>query len=310
MSFELFRVLVVMLPAAILVHQFVHKQHPLKQWVGGLFAHIWQFQWRLIGFAGGIQLGLWQFTAEDMLLFDLPVDAILGCGLLLGFLPRIRLPQLPLVILVIIDGLITFLLLPIDYKSSAIPFLIILSLVVILPSHWLARWTEHDKHLYLRSLLQNTSWAILLLWLFPSILFNLTDDSWTPFLQRSLWLNIVYLLPLTLPSGLIINALYEFAHHGKGTGFPYDSPKYLVTSGSYRYLSNPMQVGIVLMMAGWGAILESTLVMLSAPVALILFLVFKNVCNGSCQLGKTHADEWERYQQSVPKWIPFRNIAD
>lgn len=97
-----------------------------------------------------------------------------------------------------------------------------------------------------------------------------------------------------------------FAKQGQGTAFPYDAPKYLVTTGVYRYISNPMQVGIVLMMLFWGAILESDLVMLSAVVAGVLFLVFKNVCNGSCRIGVTDAESWARYQQSVPKWFPYK----
>lgn len=298
----LFRTLIVMLPATLLVHQFVHREHLLLRWVGALFAHIWQFQWRLILFSVGIYADLWHFTVTDMQLFGVPVDVILGCGLALGVLPRILLPTFPIGVLVLLDSIITLVFLPLSYTLSSIPWLLLLSLIVIVPSQLLARWTEYDTHLYRRSLLQNIGWAILLLWLFPSVLFHLTDDSWQPLLARSWLLNSVYALPVLLPAVLLLNALYVFAKQGKGTAFPYDAPKYLVTTGVYRYLSNPMQLGIVLMMSFWGALLASYLVMLSALVALLLFLVFKNVCNGSCQLGKTDP-QWQRYQQSVPKWF-------
>ena len=95
-----------------------------------------------------------------------------------------------------------------------------------------------------------------------------------------------------------------FAKDGKGTGFPYDPPVYLVTTGVYQYVSNPMQIGIVFLMAMWGMILSSALLSLTAPIALVLFIVFKNVCNGSCQIGKSDPN-WQVYQRNTPKWIPF-----
>ena len=303
---NLIRMLLIMLPAVVLTYQFVHREHSLMRWVGALFAHIWQFQWRMILLATGVQLSWWHFQVTDIVLYGVPADMLLGCGLLLGVLPRIIAPKLPLLMLVVADVVLMLWVLPLEYSANKTPYLLGISLLVIVPSHLLARWTERDQHIYLRSLLQNIGWSVLLLWLFPSIVFNLTDDSWQPLLQRSIGLNTLYLLPMLIPAVLLLDALYEFAKHGKGTAFPYDAPKYLVTTGVYRYLSNPMQTGIVMMMLLWGAILESGLIMLSAPIALILFLVFKNVCNGSCRIGLCNP-EWERYQRSVPKWIPRKS---
>lgn len=304
-SIDVFRMVMIMLPSIILTYHFVHREHAVIRWVGALFAHIWQFQWRLILFTIGIHFHWWHFQADGALLFGVPTDIILASGLLLGALPRIIAPQISVFYLLILDAMLTVFVLPIYYPPSSLPLLLLISAIVILPSHGLAKWTEQDQRLYLRSILQNMGWAILLLWLFPSVVFNLTNDSWTPFLERSLWLNALLLLPMQIPGMLIFSALYEFAKEGRGTGFPYDAPKYLVTSGIYKYLSNPMQTGIVLMMLLWGAILESGLIMLSSPVALVLFLVFKHVCNGSCNIGSGNPD-WERYQSATPKWMPFR----
>jgi len=302
-NMDIFRALIVMLPALVLVHQFTQRDHALLRWVGALFANIWQFQWRLILFTAGIHWGLWKFSSTDITLFGVPIDIILGASLLLGVLPRILFPNLPIIVLVISDCLLSLLFFPLVYTENSVLWVVALSIWVIVPSQLLARWTEYDKQIYLRSVLQNTGWAILLLWLFPSIIFNLTQDSWQPLLQRNWLLNLLYLTPMVLPAGLLLNALYVFARYGKGTAFPYEAPKFLVTTGVYRYLSNPMQLGIVLMMLFWGAILHSYFVMLSALVAFILFLVFKNVCNGSCQLGLSNPEEWQRYQRSVPKWF-------
>ena len=114
---------------------------------------------------------------------------------------------------------------------------------------------------------------------------------------------IWHLAPLILPAALIINALYVFARFGRGTAFPYDPPRHLVTQGVYGYISNPMQLGICLMMAWWSVVLQNLLVFGSAFVALFLFIVFKSICNGSSSVcGKD--PEWEKYQNEVPKWFP------
>lgn len=305
---DFFRALLLLIPAAVLTYQFTHRPLVIKRWVGGLFAYIWQFQWRLILFAGGIQLELWTFDTDQMLLFGVPVDLMLAASLFLGALPIILCGKLSkrrlIPALVIMDIVLVLLFIPLSLLINNVAFIVLLSMIVVAPSILLGRWTEQSKYLYLRSILQNLNWACLLLWLFPSVVFTLTSDSWGVFLERGVVTNSLYLLPMIVPSTLLISALYVFAKDGAGTGFPYDSPQFLVTSGVYKYISNPMQLGIVLMMVFWGAILSSSLIMLSSIVALILFIVFKDVCNGSCQIGEKDIN-WKAYQKNTPKWFPL-----
>jgi len=306
---DVFRALLLLIPATVLAYSFSHQALGTRRWTSALFAYIWQFQWRLMLFTGGIQLGLWTFDTEQMLLMGVPADIMLGASLLLGALPAILLSKLSVTrlipALVISDLLLIYLFMPlIGLSMVSFVCLLVVSILVITPSQLLARWTVLSQHIYLRSTLQNISWAVLLLWLFPSVLFHLTADSWNVFLARDWLINCLYLSVLLLPTIIITNALYVFAKYGKGTGFPYDAPIHLVTTGVYRYVSNPMQIGIVLLMAFWGMILSSGLLMLTAPIALVLFIVFKNVCNGSCQIGESDPN-WQAYQRNTPKWIPF-----
>ena len=39
--------------------------------------------------------------------------------------------------------------------------------------------------------------------------------------------------------------VWDFAHFGRGTPAPIDAPKQLVVSGLYRYVRNPMYVGVL-----------------------------------------------------------------
>lgn len=316
---DVFRALIVLIPAVALAYQFTKNVLVIKRWVGALFAFIWQFQWRLILFAGGVQLDLWHFDTNQVLLYGVPVDIMFGASLLLGALPvvlsyrvadkktwlRVFIP-----LLVIADIVLVFLFLPQLINKNNIAVLILLSILVVAPSQLLAQWTAQSERLYLRSILQNTNWAILLLWLFPSVLFELStafklsSNSWGVLLSRNTLTNILYLLPMLIPATLLCDSLYRFAKDGGGTGFPYDAPHQLVTTGVYQYISNPMQLGIVILMMLWGVILSSTLLMLSSPIALALFIVFKNVCNGSCHLGEKDVN-WRVYQETTPKWLPL-----
>jgi protein-S-isoprenylcysteine O-methyltransferase Ste14 len=175
--------------------------------------------------------------------------------------------------------------------------------LVTVPSLLLASWTARASHIYLRSILQILCWACLLLWFFPNAVFNQMHGGWDILLKRTLLWNAVFVMPMMLPGFILLAAAYQFAVEGNGTGFPYDPPDRLVTKGIYAHISNPMQLGICLLMAFWGMALISIWICASAFVAVFLFVVFKDICNGSCAIGKTDPN-WDTYQRSVSRWLP------
>lgn len=304
MTTELYRALIVLLPAGILTWQFAHGRHGTQCWTGGLLAYTWQFQWRLACHAAAVTAGGWVFTVDGMSLYGVPIDIVLGHSLLFGPLAVLCTARINPFLIAAADLAVTLLVLPIAFADPVCALALApISLISVVPSLYLARWTQHDRRIYLRTGLQSLSWMLLLLWLFPSLLFQVTADNWQIFISRPWSRNIFYLAPLLLPAGMLGSAIYEFARHGRGTAFPYDPPKYLVTSGIYRHISNPMQVGVCLLMGGWAWALQSLAVGASAAVAVMLFIVFKDVCNGSCEIGLSDPN-WRIYQERVPKWIP------
>src|SRR6185369_15715442 len=57
--------------------------------------------------------------------------------------------------------------------------------------------------------------------------------------------------PLWLIGGIILLwSFWNFLHEGRGTPAPIDPPKELVAVGFYRYVRNPMYVGILAMNIG------------------------------------------------------------
>lgn len=173
------------------------------------------------------------------------------------------------------------------------------------PAILLGKLTIDGRWVGLRSTLQTVSWLCTYLWFLPSLLFSLSAQSWQVLIENDLIANMTLLWPMLLPMGLLAIALYQFAIEGEGTAFPFDPPLRLVKSGIYGYISNPMQLSICTLLAYWGYALQSVLVMMTALVALLLFVVFKDVCNGSCAIGKKDP-LWSVYQANVPKWLPRR----
>ena len=180
---------------------------------------------------------------------------------------------------------------------------LLLLLVVTAPAHALAAWTAEDSHVGARSVLQGLMWTGLLLWVFPSIALVAEDRDWSFFLARTPREHLLWLAPLAAPAALIIAALWQFAREGGGTGFPYDPPKRLVCQGIYAHLSNPMQLGIVLLLGWWGVVLQSPVVTVSAPVAILLFIAFSDVCSGVSNVAISDP-RWQAYKRNVPAWWP------
>lgn len=306
------RSLLLLIPLAIWTYVFININIPRKEITASFLGFVWAFHAALVLNIVFLENNFWQISIHDNLFYAVPLDWIFSQAIIFGAItPLVRLTSITkfaqYAIQIVMTGVI--------YYSAGLEFTTFNSLIIILsilalcvmPAMLLSEWTASDTHIRARSILQALAWACLLLWLFPSVVFYLTENNWQILLERNLLITIVYILPLILPATLLISALYQFAIEGDGTAFPYDPPKRLVTGGVYNYLSNPMQLGICLMMLYWGFVIHSVGVGISAFIAFILFIVFKDVCNGSCAIGEGNK-EWEVYQQSVPKWIPRLKI--
>ena len=120
---------------------------------------------------------------------------------------------------------------------------------------------------------------------------------------------------LTTVSGsvLVIVGLYIcwitvslFTDHGKGTPAPWAPPKILVVNKIYRYVRNPMMIGV------WCVLIGEASLFMSAGI-LIWFLIF---FIGSVllvplweetDLEKRFGESYLDYKRHVPRWIPRIN---
>jgi protein-S-isoprenylcysteine O-methyltransferase Ste14 len=98
-------------------------------------------------------------------------------------------------------------------------------------------------------------------------------------------------------------AFWSFAAIGGGTPAPIAPTKILVVHGLYRFVRNPMYIGVELAVLGQAWLFHSfrILVYLAfAAGAVYLFVVFYE----EPTLRKRYGDQYDRYRATVPRWIP------
>src|SRR5262245_55398891 len=70
--------------------------------------------------------------------------------------------------------------------------------------------------------------------------------------------HVAALVPLMLCLAIYLRCLWEFAARGRGIPAPVDHPKQLVVTGLYRYVRNPMYVGVLILLIGVVILFRST----------------------------------------------------
>ncbi|MFH1538963.1 MAG: isoprenylcysteine carboxylmethyltransferase family protein [bacterium] len=100
---------------------------------------------------------------------------------------------------------------------------------------------------------------------------------------------------------------WGFTFIGRGTPAPIDPPKELVAAGLYRYVRNPMYVGVLLVLLGEAVYFGSAALFLYSVIVFIMFNLFIVIYEEPTLKGK-FGESYERYCRAVPRWIPkFKN---
>jgi protein-S-isoprenylcysteine O-methyltransferase Ste14 len=115
--------------------------------------------------------------------------------------------------------------------------------------------------------------------------------------------QILALAPLSIGAAIYGWCLWDFAHRGRGTPAPIDAPKHLVINGLYRYLRNPMYIGVLLVISGWSLFFQSSRILfygIAVGFFFHLFVVFVE----EPLLRNRFGDSYLRYCVEVSRWIP------
>jgi protein-S-isoprenylcysteine O-methyltransferase Ste14 len=111
-------------------------------------------------------------------------------------------------------------------------------------------------------------------------------------------------IPLWLIGALIIlRCFWDFTFRGRGTPAPIDPPKELVITGFYRYVRNPIYVGVLLIFLGhflWFGYWSLLMYTLIALIGVHFFIVLYE----EPTLKRKFGAAYEEYCKQVPRWIP------
>lgn len=110
--------------------------------------------------------------------------------------------------------------------------------------------------------------------------------------------------PLWLLGGVILLwSFWNFLHEGRGTPAPIDPPKELVAVGFYRYVRNPMYVGVLAVILGHFLWLGYWYLLLYAVLVFTAFSTFVAYYEEPT-LKRKFGTAYENYLKRVPRWFP------
>jgi protein-S-isoprenylcysteine O-methyltransferase Ste14 len=116
------------------------------------------------------------------------------------------------------------------------------------------------------------------------------------------WRWLAYPL-IAVGAAIYLRCVWDFALAGRGTPAPIDPPKTLIVRGLYRYVRNPMYVGVLLVLGGELILFPSRQFLLYILVCFTVVNVFVLLYEEPV-LGKKFGDSYAEYRRRVPRWIP------
>ncbi len=111
------------------------------------------------------------------------------------------------------------------------------------------------------------------------------------------------LIPFILGACVSLWCVKDFVVRGRGTPAPFDPPTRLVLQGPYRYVRNPMYIGLFLVLIGESVLYASVFVWLYSLFFVAgahIFVVFYE----ESILRRKFGERYGQYLRSVPRWLP------
>ena len=101
----------------------------------------------------------------------------------------------------------------------------------------------------------------------------------------------------------LLDSFGRFALQGLGTPAPPFPTRHLVVTGLYRYVRNPMYVGVAAAILGQGLLFGNVQVLEYGALVWLLFHLFVLLYEEPT-LRHTYGAEYEAFCFAVPRWIP------
>jgi protein-S-isoprenylcysteine O-methyltransferase Ste14 len=120
---------------------------------------------------------------------------------------------------------------------------------------------------------------------------------------RGLGLRLLGIALIALGASFYLACAWDFTYVGRGTPAIWDPPKSFVSRGLYRYVRNPMYLGIVMVLAGEAVFFGSSLLAILTIVVALSFHLFV-LFYEEPHLRKTFGNSYEVYCSRVRRWVP------
>lgn len=141
--------------------------------------------------------------------------------------------------------------------------------------------------------------------LVPLILLSWSGQEYFELLRPIGLMEVLSLLAALVGLAMIVWVAYTFVAKGRGTPSPFDPPRQFVAQGLFRYVRNPMYLGMLLVLVSEALFFRSSAVALYAAGAWAAAQTFLVVFEEP-QLEQRFGEPYRQYLSSTPRWIPRR----
>src|SRR4051812_1317185 len=133
--------------------------------------------------------------------------------------------------------------------------------------------------------------------LVPWLLTDWSAHDW------SLALRLIGAATIATGLALLLPAFIRFAIDGRGTPAPVAPTERLVVTGAYRYVRNPMYLGVAALIVGQGLLLGQAVLLAYAAIFVVVVTVFVHSYEEP-SLARKFGQQYETYRSAVPRWRP------
>ena len=119
------------------------------------------------------------------------------------------------------------------------------------------------------------------------------------------WSAIQYVSVLLVAIGafVLLRSIWSFAHVGKGSLAPFDETQRLIIVGLYRYVRNPMYIGVILALLAESLFFWSSVLLIYAGFCFVVANIFV-IGYEENRLRYKYGHEYRQYCEHVRRWIP------
>jgi protein-S-isoprenylcysteine O-methyltransferase Ste14 len=118
-----------------------------------------------------------------------------------------------------------------------------------------------------------------------------------------LWRMLIAFALMLAGLAPLFTSIARFIFEGRGTLVPAVPTERLVVTGLYRFVRNPMYVGVLTTLAGETVLFEKVQIVeytLVVGLLIYLFVLFYE----EPTLLRRYPDDFPRYKRNVPRWLP------